>query len=107
MSNKKIHGAQNAGSRDAQARINESRVSVSVAPPQPQLPEVGLIWSGMILESPMQITRDMVTYMAQQVWRERVANGLEQDSFMPDNWLGGYIVSAVMDRLVRLGQPSA
>src|SRR5688500_9687325 len=100
--NRQVAGAMKAGIKDA--ALSQSRTS-NDSPAKPphsncgdymdgNLPYMGVIHAGTLIEHPMQITHSVAMYWARRVWDKRVSEGLE-NGVMPENWLGVYLVGSL------------
>lgn len=106
--NKQVRGAMKAGIKDAALSHKTTRNDSPAKPPQTNgtgdymdgnLPFMGFIHAGTLIESPLQVTHSIAYYWARRVWDKRVKDGLEV-GVMPDNWIGLYVVGSLIHEVV-------
>lgn len=122
MTTKQVRGAISAGTRDAQVALDQGRLPDAVVLKDSrsesnlrahlsnnhgidELPQYGFIYNGTIMTGPDQLTRNMVDYIANEVYQSRVKSGHEpRDSWMPANWIGVYLIGAALRFILSLNR---
>lgn len=106
--NKQIAGAMKAGIKDAALSHARTSNDSPAQPPHPtfpiDLPYMGFIHAGMLVETPGQLTGAVARYWASRVWAKRVSEGLEH-GMMPENWVGVYVIGSLLHEIVTHPSP--